>query len=383
MTEPPSSRDPRSVIRRIFLRPETPAASAADDDGGDVPDAPPPGPPSMVQIGFGLGVGLLLALLVGVIVLTLQQLLLMILVALFVSLGLNPAVDWLVSHRLSRGAAVGLVMLGVVALIALGLWAVAPVAAEQIQLLLLNLPTFLNDLRANDQIAEFDAQYRVISQVTALLTSSTLVTSLFGGILGASQMLVNALISLVITIVLTVYFLASLPSIKQVIYRLAPASRRPRVRYLADEMFTRLGGYLSGVFVVVACVSVFAFIYMSIIGLGRFALALTVVVAVFALIPLIGNTISMVIISIVAFSMSPILGGVTIVVFLLYQQFDAYVIQPRVFARSMNVPGPLVIIAVIAGGTLLGVIGALLAVPLAALFLLLYREVVIPALDRR
>lgn len=383
MTEPPSSRDPRSVIRRIFLRPETPAASAADDDGGDVPDAPPPGPPSMVQIGFGLGVGLLLALLVGVIVLTLQQLLLMILVALFVSLGLNPAVDWLVSHRLSRGAAVGLVMLGVVALIALGLWAVAPVAAEQIQLLLLNLPTFLNDLRANDQIAEFDAQYRVISQVTALLTSSTLVTSLFGGILGASQMLVNALISLVITIVLTVYFLASLPSIKQVIYRLAPASRRPRVRYLADEMFTRLGGYLSGVFVVVACVSVFAFVYMSIIGLGRFALALTVVVAVFALIPLIGNTISMVIISIVAFSMSPILGGVTIVVFLLYQQFDAYVIQPRVFARSMNVPGPLVIIAVIAGGTLLGVIGALLAVPLAALFLLLYREVVIPALDRR
>lgn len=382
MTQQPPSRDARSVIRRIFLRPEPPSADA-NDDGGEVPAVAEPGPPSTVQVGFGLGIGLLLAALVGVIVITLQQLLLMILVALFVSLGLNPAVEWLVSHRLSRGVAVASVMLGVVILVALGLWAVAPVAAEQVQLLLLNLPTFLNDLRANDQIAEFDAQYRVISQVTALLTSSALVTSLFGGIVGASQMLVNALMSLVITIVLTVYFLASLPAIKQVIYRLAPASRRPRVRYLADEMFSRLGGYLSGVFVVVACVSAFAFLYMTIIGLGRFALALTVVVAVFALIPLVGNSISMIIISIVAFSMSPILGAVTIVVFLLYQQFDAYFIQPRVFARSMNVPGPLVIIAVIAGGTLLGIVGALLAVPLAAVSLLLYREVLIPALDRR
>lgn len=349
MTEPPSSRDARSVIRRIFLRPEAPGDADRDNDGEVPPSASPPGPPSTVRMGFGLGIGLLLAVLVGVIVVSLQQLLLMILVALFVSLGLNPAVEWLVSHRLSRGAAVALVMLGVVVLIGLGLWAVAPVAAEQIQLLLLNLPTFLNDLRANDQVAEFDAQYQVISQVTALLTSSALVTSLFGGIVGASQMLVNALMSLVITMVLTVYFLGSLPSIKQVIYRLAPASRRPRVRYLADAMFTRLGGYLSGVFVVVACVSVFAFFYMTIIGLGRFALALTVVVAVFALIPLIGNSISMIIISIVAFSMSPVLGGVTIIVFLLYQQFDAYFIQPRVFARSLNVPGPLVIIAVIAG----------------------------------
>lgn len=380
MSEPPA-RDVRAVIRRIFLRPETPSAPTPDDTGE--PEPAPTGGPSTVQLGFGLGIGLLLAAVVGMIVFSLQQLLLMIVAALFLALGLNPAVEWLVSHRLHRGLAVLIVVLGMAIVIGLGLWAIAPVAAEQIQLLMLNAPGYLNDLRGNPQIADLDARYHVISQLTGLLTSSTLITSFFGGILGASQILVNAVVSLIITMVLTIYFLASLPSIKQVVYRLAPASRRGRVRYLADEMFARLGGYLSGVFLVVTCVSVFAFVYMSIVGLGRYALALTVVVAVFALVPLVGNTISMIVISIVAFSQSPVLGLVTIVAFLLYQQFDAYVIQPRVFARSMNVPGPLVIIAVLAGGTLLGVIGALLAVPMAAVLLLLYREVVIPALDRR
>lgn len=380
MSEPPA-RDVRAVIRRIFLRPETASAPTPDDDGE--PELASPGGPSTVQLGFGLGIGLLLAAVVGIVVFSLQQLLLMIVAALFLALGLNPAVEWLVSHRLHRALAVLIVVLGMIILIGLGLWAIAPVAAEQIQLLMLNAPGYLNDLRGNPQIADLDARYHVISQLTGLLTSSTLITSFFGGILGAGQILVNAVASLIITMVLTIYFLASLPTIKQVVYRLAPASRRGRVRYLADEMFARLGGYLSGVFLVVTCVSVFAFVYMSIVGLGRYALALTVVVAVFALIPLVGNTISMIVISIVAFSQSPVLGLVTIIAFLLYQQFDAYVIQPRVFARSMNVPGPLVIIAVLAGGTLLGVIGALLAVPMAAVLLLLYREVVIPALDRR
>jgi predicted PurR-regulated permease PerM len=380
MSEPPA-RDVRAVVRRIFLRPETPSAPTPDDTGE--PEPPSPGGPSTVQLGFGLGIGLLLAAVVGVIVFSLQQLLLMIVAALFLALGLNPAVEWLVSHRLHRGIAVLIVVLGMAIVIGLGLWAIAPVAAEQIQLLMLNAPGYLNDLRGNPQIADLDARYHVISQLTSLMTSSTLITSFFGGILGASQIVVNAVVSLIITMVLTIYFLASLPSIKQVVYRLAPASRRGRVRYLADEMFARLGGYLSGVFLVVTCVSVFAFVYMSIVGLGRYALALTVVVAVFALVPLVGNTISMIVISIVAFSQSPVLGLVTIIAFLLYQQFDAYIIQPRVFARSMNVPGPLVIIAVLAGGTLLGVIGALLAVPMAAVLLLLYREVVIPALDRR
>ncbi|WP_051208595.1 AI-2E family transporter [Propionicicella superfundia] len=381
MTEPPA-RDVRAVIRRIFLRPETPSA-VTPDDTGDVEPPPPPGPRSTVQLGFGLGIGLLLAAVVGVVAYSLQQLVLMIVAALFVALGLNPAVEWLASHRLPRAVAVLIVVLGMIILIGLGLWAIAPVAAEQIQLLMLNAPTYLNELRANDQIADLDERYHIISQLTSLLTSSSLITSLFGGILGASQILVNALASIIITMVLTIYFLASMPSVKQVVYRLAPASRRARVRYLADEMFARLGGYLSGVFIVVLCVSAFAFVYMSIIGLGRYALALTVVVAIFALIPLVGNTISMIVISIVAFSQSPVMGLVTIIVFLLYQQFDAYFIQPRVFARSMNVPGPLVIIAVLAGGTLLGVVGALLAVPMAAVLLLLYREVVIPALDRR
>lgn len=383
MTDPgpaaASDHDPRSLIRRIFLRPEAPSPDSPDPE---VPPGPA-GPRSFVRLGFSVGIGLLLAALVGWVFVSLQQLVLMVAVALFVALGLNPAVEWLVTRRLNRSLAVFVVVVALLAVLSLGAWAVAPVAIEQIQILTMNAPFYLDDLRDNPSIAELDERYAIISQLSAFLSSSSLLTSVFGGILGASQVLLNVVASTIITVVLSIYFLASLPAIKQIIYRLAPASRRPRARYLADEMFRRLGGYLSGVFVVVMLVSVFSFVYMSIIGLGRFALALSVVVAIFALIPLIGNTISMIIIAIVAFSHSPVLGIVTIVVFLVYQQVDAYVIQPRVFARSMAVPGPMVIIAVLAGASLLGVIGALLAVPTAAVLLLLYREVIIPVLDRR
>ena len=89
----------------------------------------------------------------------------------------------------------------------------------------------------------------------------------------------------------------------------------------------------------------------------------------------------MIIVSIVAFSVSPTAGLITLAYFLIYQQLDAYVVQPRVFSQSMNVPGVLVILGAISGGLLLGIVGALLAIPTVASLLLLYREVVVPHLD--
>jgi hypothetical protein len=126
-----------------------------------------------------------------------------------------------------------------------------------------------------------------------------------------------------------------------------------------------------------------AFIFMLIVGLGQYALALAFVVAVFAFIPLVGSTMSMITVALVGFTISPTVGIATIVYFLVYQQFDAYVIQPRVMSKQVNVPGAVVVLAALAGGTLLGIIGALIAVPTAAALLLLYREVVLPNLDAR
>ena len=90
----------------------------------------------------------------------------------------------------------------------------------------------------------------------------------------------------------------------------------------------------------------------------------------------------MTIVSIVAFSVSPVTGLIMLGWFLLYMQIDSYVIQPRVFQRSVNLPGVVAILAAVSGGALYGLMGAILAVPTAAALMLVYQEVLVPALDR-
>jgi predicted PurR-regulated permease PerM len=331
---------------------------------------------SPFPIGFFLTAGAMTAFGLISLAASLKNVIVLILLSLAIALGLNPIVEWFHHRGLRRGIAVLIVALGVIGLLVLAGYAVVPVASQQVASLSSQAPAWLENLRQNPQIAAFDAQFQVIGRVVTFLTSGELLSSLFGGLLGAGAVVANVISSFVITVVLTLYFLVSLPTIKEIIYQLAPASRRPRVRYLANEMFKRVGGYVSGLFLVVP------FLFLNIVGLSQYALALAVVVGLFAFVPLVGTTISMILVSIVAFSISPTTGIITLLFFLAYQQFDAYVIQPRIFSRSVHVPGVLILIAATSGGLLLGLVGAILAIPITAALLLLYREVLVPHLDR-
>jgi predicted PurR-regulated permease PerM len=335
------------------------------------------------QIGFFLTIGALAAFGVVTTLVSLRTVLVLVLLSFAIALGLNPAVSWLHDRGVRRGVAVLMVALGVIGLLVLAGWALVPVVTEQVNVLMTKAPSYLENLRQNPQIAAFDAQFKVIDKAVQYLTSGELLGGLFGGLVGAGQVLANVVFSVIVTTVLTLYFLTTLPTIKEVLYQLAPASRRPRVRYLANEMFKRVGGYMSGLFTVVAIAMTVAFTFLNIIGMGQYALALTVVVGIFALVPLVGTTISMIIVSIVGFAFSPTIGLITLIFFLVYQQIDAYFIQPRIFAHSVQIPAVLVMLAAISGGVLLGMIGAILAIPLTAASLLLYREVLIPHLDRK
>lgn len=338
---------------------------------------------SPFSIGFFATLGGLVAVALVAMIGALQGIVILVILALFLALGLNPAVDFLHRRGIPRHFAVGLVAVLFLAFLALGIWAVVPVISQQVNLLVRNLPNYLNELRASGPLAEIEARYGVIGRLNQIITSGSWVEGLFGGLLGAGMAIANVVFSLVITLVLTLYFLASLPSIKAAIYDLAPASQRPRVRYLANEIFRRIGGYVVGLFIVVACAGTTAFIFLSIVGLGQLSLALAFVVVVFAFIPIVGPTTSMLIVSLIAYSISPPTGVATLVFFLIYQQVDVYVLQPRIFQRSVNVPGALVVLAALSGGLLFGIAGALIAIPTAASLLLLYREVLIPELDRR
>ena len=336
---------------------------------------------SPFAIGFYGAIGVLVAIFLASAVMQVQGILILVIMALFLALGLSPAVDFLARRRVPRGLAVFMVTLTALGVIALGFTALVPILTEQTQALVKNLPGLLNNLRDNPQIADWDKDYNVIERVRTFLTSGTLIQNLFGGIWGAGRILANVVFSLIMILVLTIYFLASLPSIKEIIYHLAPATRRPRMRYLADEIFRGVSGYITGMFFIVTVASVASFIFMNIAGLGQYSLALAFVVALFCFIPIIGSSLAMVAVAIVGFATSPTIGIVTIIYFLVYQQFDAYVLYPNILKRTVKVPSALVILSAIIGGTLLGIIGAVIAIPTTAALLLLYREVVQPHLD--
>ena len=308
---------------------------------------------SPFAIGFLGAVGAMAALGLGTALLQLSSIIVLVVVALFLALGLNPLVST----------------------------ALVAVVTRQVDLLIKNAPGYLQQLRANETIGRFDAEYQVISKATEFFTSGALLNNVFGGLLGAGMYLANALFSVFITLVLTVYFLATLESIKDALYQLSPASRRQRTRYIAGMVFKRIGGYLTGMFILVTSASSAAFVMMLLSGLGEYALALAFVVAVCWFVPLIGASVAAVVVSVIGFTVSPTIGVICLVYFLVYIQFDAYVIQPRVMARQGNVPGALVVVAALAGGTLLGIVGALLAVPTMAVLLVLYREIAVPHLE--
>lgn len=338
-------------------------------------------PAQAAKLGFFVALGVIGALVLAEVVGSLRGIIIVLVVALFAALGLQPIIEWLMRRGLPRPAAAGTVVVALLAAVGLGLWAIVPLVAEQVTTLVTNAPAYLDQLRSNRQVAELDAQFKVIDRVGAMLASGTWVTDFFGGFVGMGAAAANLVASTGLAAVLVLFFTWSAPEIKGAIYEMAPASRRPRVRYLAGEIFQRIGDYLGAMLVVVSLWGVGSFIALNVVGLGRYSLALALVTAGLSSIPAVGALIAMAFCVLIALTVSPQAALGLLAYYVIYLQLDAYVVQPRLFARSLQVPPALVILGAACGMALLGVVGALLAIPTVASLLLLYREVVVPKLD--
>jgi predicted PurR-regulated permease PerM len=333
--------------------------------------------------GFLLAAGALLAWWLGGLILRAGSVIVLIVVSLFIAFGLSPVVEWLRHRGVRRRYAVLLVALGFLAALALFVLAIAPVVADQVATLTKNAPAWFDQLLHNRQIERWDRQYDIVSKAQDYVTSGKITQGLFGGVLGVSLAILAALGNAFIVIVLTLYFLATLDTVKHGLYRLAPASRRERVESLGDRILDGIGGYVSGAFLVAMCAGITSLIFLFIVGLGEYAVALAVVVAILDVIPMIGATLGAVIVSAIGFATDVQIGIACIIFYLVYQQLENYVIYPRVMSKSVDIPGSVTVIAALVGASLLGVIGALLAIPTAAAILLLVREVVLRKQDSR
>ena len=336
---------------------------------------------SPFMLGFLGALGVFLAWFLTQALLEARGVLVLILIALFLAIGLNPTVEWLTGHNMRRGAAIAIVFFGVIgAFVGFG-FAVVPPVVEQSNAFVKELPSYLDDLRKNPTVRQFDDDYGVIERAQDYVTSGELGQRAFGGLLGVGRVVLNAVFGAFTVLIMTLYFLAALPSMKRQTYRLVPASRRERVTLLGDEVLARTGGFVSGALSVAFIAAFCSYVFLRIVDLP-YAIALAVFVGLLDLIPLVGATIAAVVVSLIGFTESVGVGVACVIFYVAYQQFENYVVYPRVMRRAVDVPAPVTVVAVLLGGALLGVVGALIAIPVAAAVLLVVRQVAIPRMDQ-
>jgi predicted PurR-regulated permease PerM len=308
-----------------------------------------------------------------------RSVLILIGLALFIAAGLEPAVRWLTRRRLPRPAAVAVILLAAAGVVAIFVLAAVPPLTAQITALVHELPSYAAALRDhNSGLGRLNAQFHLQHRLSTLLSSKG--AALVGGVLGAGELVLSTASSMLVVIVLVIYFLAAMPRIKMFCWRLAPQSRRARVILIGDEVFDKVGGYMLGNFLTSLIAGVGTYLWLLAFGVP-YPLLLGLLVALLDLIPVIGSTIGGAAVSLVALTVSVPVAAATLGFYIGYRLAEDYLIVPRIMGRTVEVPAVVTVVAVLLGGALMGLIGALVAIPAAATLRLLLREVTFRRLD--
>ena len=306
----------------------------------------------------------------------------LVLVAAFLAAGLDPAVRKLEKLGLKRGQAVAAIFLAMTLFLAAFAVAVIPNLVQQVATFASNLPSYVQELaEENPTIRRYVSQNEISSKLqTATGQIPNVIGGSFGRVLGVAGSVLGSLFKLLTLLILTIYFLLSFGRLRRGSMKLVPKSRRARVQELADPVLEKIGGYIAGQIAIALIAGVLAFIFLAIVGVPS-PIALALWVSIAALIPLVGATFGAIPAVIVAFFTSLPLGVATLVYFIVYQQVENYVIQPRVMTKAVDISPAAVLLAALIGGGLLGFVGALMAIPTAASIKLIAQEVVLPKLE--
>ena len=341
------------------------------------------------RTGLVATLGVLLALAIGSAVLQLATILTYVLAAVFLALGLDPLVTQLERLRIPRGIAMLIAIIAVLgALVAIAL-VIVPVIASQTGNLISAITQvasgysgwddFIRQVQAS--VPGVDVQ-GLLDQVVSYLQSNVGVIT--GGVLSFGFGVIGGLGGAVIVVILTLYFTASINQFKGALYRLVPMSRREKFASIAEQIFQSVGRYVIGQVGLALVNGVLSFIFLSIVG-AQLPAVFAFIAFLGSLIPLVGTISGAVLIVLGQLLLNPgwpssglatwlIVG----IYYLVYMQVEAYVLSPNIMNRAVKVPGVVVVIAALTGGTLLGILGALIAIPVAAAILLIIDQVVVP-----
>ena len=291
----------------------------------------------------------------------------LVLIAIFFALAIAPAVNWLNDRKVPRWAAILLVYLGIAGgIFGVGLLVVPPIV-NGVNNLSHDLPGYIDDLNKNETFRKYDDKYNITAK---LKDQADQLPSKLGDAAGTLRDVTvgvfSRLVQLFSILVITFLLLMEGPAILAFLYRQMPAAREARVRAVASDISEAISGYVFGNFVISILAGGVTYLTLTLLDVP-FAAPLAVMFGFFDLIPLVGATLGGILIGIVtAFVDFPTALIVWTIVTIGYQQIENNIIQPVVYGRTVQIHPLVVIVAVLIGGTLLGVLGALVAIPAAA-----------------
>ncbi|WP_026306570.1 AI-2E family transporter [Smaragdicoccus niigatensis] len=308
-----------------------------------------------------------------------SDMLILIAISLFLAVGLEPVVSRLVRPQFPRWAAVTAVFVVVAGLFAGFLAAAIPPLVTQGVALFRQAPGYVDRLAERyPVIGSIESRFHVQEWLQQSLGADA--SSVVQNVLGAGEIIFSVVGATVIVVVLTGFFMANFPQIRTSTYRLFPRSRRPRAILLGDVIFAKVGSYILGNVLISVVTAVLTFVWLLVFDVP-YPLLLAVLVAVLDLIPIVGSTMAGIIVALVTLTVSLPVTVATIVFFVALRLIEDYLLVPKIIGRAVEVPPLVTVVAVLLGGALLGIVGALLAIPIAAAVLLLVRETVLPQLD--
>lgn len=340
------------------------------------------------RLGLFGGLGVLVAIVIGSGLATLATIITYVGAALFLALGIDPAVSFLQRHRFPRWAAILTVLAVILAVFAGLVLAVIPVIIDQVNTLIASIPHIVNALTTDNAVQKwwnhtlpwlpFDD---VVTNVQGFFTKN--IATITGGVFSTVFTIASGAFGILIVLILTLYFVASLSSIKRGLYQLVPATKREKFIDIAEQISKSVGRFVLGQGALGLTNGILSFIFftvMLLIGVNYKYYALFAFIAfLFSLIPLVGTITGSTIICLLVLLFNGWPDVIwPILYYLAYMQVEAYLISPNIMNRAVKVPGAVVVIAALAGGTLLGVLGALVAIPVAAAVLLIIKQVVVP-----
>jgi predicted PurR-regulated permease PerM len=353
LPDEPAEREPR---RRVGL--------------GHIILGPPSGPEPTVRTILRIIVTVVLSALALYVIYRLRTPISYVLMAGFVAVALSGPIAWL-SKRMRRGLAITLVYLGLILLPLLIGAILIPPAVRAVSDLVGEFPSYVSDLRDtvnnNQQLREINENFDITAKLEDFASDAASRLDDAAGVLadlGAG--LVGSIFAFVTIIVLSMFMIARGGTWIDLALRSRPRREAEVIHRAADRMAVAVGGYVGGAIVQSTIAGIATFIVLSILGVPS-PLALAVLIAVLDLIPLVGATIGAILVGIVTlFNDFPTVTIVWVVWAIVYQQFENYVVQPRIQGRAVQLDPFIIVIAALFGGTLLGIVGALVAIPVAA-----------------